>query len=644
MNAGIGEPYKMKTIILGTSGHIDHGKTALVKALTGIDTDRLKEEKARGITIELGFASLEIDNDIQVGIVDVPGHERFVRHMVAGASGMDIVCMIIAADEGVMPQTREHLEICQLLDIQQGMIVITKSDLVDEDFLELVLDDISDCMKGTFLENAPVIPCSSRSGEGIDNVLTCIKELCRNIQPKSMADIFRLPIDRVFSMKGFGAVVTGTQLSGQVSVGDSVMIYPSKKMARVRGLQSHQHKIETAYSGMRCAVNLQGIDRGQINRGDVLSHADCLQPTFMVDAHFQYLESNERPLEFRTKIRFHTGTSEMPAYIILLDQEHLLPGDNALVQIRFDQPLCLMRGDRFVLRQFSPVLTIGGGVIIHPLAPKRKRFRPEILSDMKQLGDASDLDCLTIHIQKSGYSGITLTRLKQCTALNDSTIENYLQALLNKTEIELLDTDHKRYVHQQTLTTWKEKICKKIQQYHNDWPHRVGMPRQELKSRFPAAFPSVLFQRLLDDLMASQTIESHQEFVLLKAHRPALSDDMQQIKDKLYNIIQNNGLAPPLIKELANQCDKNVSQVETILAFLENEGRIVRITQDMPVCHHILADLTKRLIAYLETHETITTKDFKDLVNVSRKYAIPLIEYFDRKKITLRVGDFRKLR
>jgi len=634
----------MKTIILGTSGHIDHGKTALVKALTGIDTDRLKEEKERGITIELGFASLQIDDTIQVGIVDVPGHERFVRHMVAGASGMDIVCMIIAADEGVMPQTREHLDICQLLDVKQGMIVVTKMDLVDDEFLELVIDDITDCMKGTFLENTPIISCSSTTKQGIDDVLSCISDLCQKIQPKNVANIFRLPIDRVFSMKGFGAVVTGTQLSGQVSVGDAVMVYPSKKNAKVRGLQNHQRKVQNSYSGMRCAINLQGIDRGQINRGDVLSHPGCLIPTFMIDVHFQYLEMNDRPLGFRTRIRFHAGTTEIPAHIILLDRDHLMPGEDAFAQIRFDTPLCVMRGDRFVLRLYSPVQTIGGGVIIHPLAPKRKRFKKDVTEDMKRLGMADDINCLNIHIQKSGVSGITLKRLKQCSALEDTTIDTHLNHLIEKQQIFVLDLSPARYVHCETHKNWKHIIVDIIQNYHKKMPHRTGMPRQELKSRLPDAMSQVLFLYILDDLIESKILETHQEIVYMKNYRPALTSEMEQMKKKVYEMIQKNQLSPPLLKELSQNFQTTTSNMETLLAFLEHEGAIVRVTQDMPVCTQVMKAFTNRLIDYLKDNDTITTKDFKNMIDVSRKYAIPLIEYCDRKKITLRVGDVRKLR
>ena len=634
----------MKTIILGTSGHIDHGKTALVKALTGIDTDRLKEEKQRGITIELGFAPLQLDDDIQVGIVDVPGHERFVRHMVAGAAGMDIVCMVIAADEGVMPQTREHLDICQLLNVQKGMIIVTKTDLVDNEFLELVTEDIKDVVQGTFLEKAPIIPCSSHTGDGINNVISTLRQFCQNTTPKNISSLFRLPIDRVFNMKGFGAVVTGTQLSGQVTVGEHVMILPSKKLAKVRGLQSHQNKVQTSHAGMRVAMNLQGIDRSEINRGDVIAHPNTLQPSFMIDVHMQYLATNERPLEFRSKVRFHTGTSEMPAHVFLLNCENLMPGENTYAQIRFEHPLCVIRGDHFVLRQYSPVQTIGGGIIIHPLAPKRKRFKPDIISDMKQLGQSDELNCLLIHIQKSGYSGITTPRLIQCTALNDSNLKTHLGILTNKSHIVPLDTEPIRYIHRKTINQWENITCKKLKQYHETFPHKTGMPKQELKSRFPSTFPTALFNLLIDQLLEKKQINIQQEFVYMAGHQANLTEEMSQLKKELYQTLIKSDLTPPSLKELAHQFNIDMHQVETLLTFLENEEKVVRVSQNMTVCESVLSQLKQKLIDYLQKNESITTKAFKELTSVSRKYSIPLIEYFDRKKITLRVGDIRKLR
>jgi len=634
----------MKTIILGTSGHIDHGKTSLVKSLTGIDTDRLKEEKQRGITIELGFAPLKLDETIQVGIVDVPGHERFVRHMVAGAAGMDIVCMVIAADEGVMPQTREHLDICQLLNVNKGMIVVTKADLVDDEFLELVTEDIKDCVKDTFLENSPIIPCSSKTGQGISDVLSTLHSFCKTTNPKNVDNLFRLPIDRVFSMKGFGAVVTGTQLSGKVCIGDKVMVYPSKKTAKVRGLQNHQNKVETSHAGMRCAINLQGIDRSEIIRGDVLSHQNSLQLTYMIDIHFQYLKNNERPLTFRSKVRFHTGTSEIPAHVFLLDRDNLLPGEESFAQIRFEKPLCVMRGDRFVLRDYSPVQTIGGGIIIHPLAPKRKRFKDEIIADMKRLGNADDQECLVIHVQKSGFSGISLSRLTQCTSLGDSSIKKILKELVKQKTILLLDTEPVRYVHQDTIKIWKNTICDKLKKYHKKFPYKTGMPRQELKSRFPESFPGALFQFILEDLIKSNLLKTHQEFVAIAKHQPKLSNEMLQKKETVYDIINKKGLAPPLLKELSQICDLEQHQVETLLTFLDNENRIVRISKDMAVCIKSFKMLEKQLTDYLIKNESITTKDFKTMTKVSRKYSIPFLEYFDRNKITIRVGDIRKLR
>ncbi|MCP4719161.1 MAG: selenocysteine-specific translation elongation factor, partial [Desulfobacteraceae bacterium] len=351
----------MENIILGTAGHIDHGKTSLVKALTGVETDRLKEEKERGITIELGFASLDLPNGKHIGIVDMPGHEKFVKNMVAGSSGIDVVTMVIAADEGVMPQTREHMEICNLMGIQHGIIALTKTDLVDEDLLELALDDINDFVQGTFLEEKPIIPLSSATGQGLDKFIATLESICDNIPERKFSSIFRLPVDRVFSMKGFGTVITGTLTSGSINVGNDIMVYPKKIVSKVRGIQVHSSSVDNAGPGTRTAINFQGLDKDSVFRGDILSTPDTLIESYMVDAHFHYLKSNAKPAKPRTRIRFHSGTSEILGYMILLDREELLPGDEAPVQFRLESPVCCIKEDRYVIRSYSPIKTIGGG-------------------------------------------------------------------------------------------------------------------------------------------------------------------------------------------------------------------------------------------------------------------------------------------
>ena len=393
----------MRHVVWGTAGHIDHGKTSLIRAVTGIDTDRLKEEKKRGITIELGFASLDLPGGQRLGIVDVPGHEKFVKNMVAGATGIDLVAMIIAADEGVMPQTREHMEICTLLGVEYGLVAVTKIDMVDEEWLELVIDDISGFTQGTFLEDQPVLPVSSVTGQGIQAFAETLDTISAQIPERPPSNIFRLPIDRVFTMKGFGTVITGTLVSGQIQVGDTIMIYPSAITSKVRGLQVHNQRVEQASSGLRTAINFQGLEKAAVNRGEVLSTPGTLKPSYMVDGAIHYLSSNKKPLKNRTQVRFHTGTSEIMGNIILIDREALDPGQATVAQIRLDTPVALVKDDRYVIRSYSPVRTIGGGKVINPIPLKHKRHNTDIITGLEKLAAAAPEEAVQLNIAACGF-------------------------------------------------------------------------------------------------------------------------------------------------------------------------------------------------------------------------------------------------
>ena len=375
----------MKHIVMGTAGHVDHGKTALIKRLTGVDTDRLKEEKERGITIELGFASLSLPDGRVLGVVDVPGHERFVRNMVAGAAGIDLVVMVIAADEGVMPQTREHLQICTLLGIRKGFVALTKIDMVDEEWLTLVREDVREFLRGTFLEDAPVVPVSSLTGAGFPELIETIARVADEVEEAADVGLFRLPVDRVFTMKGFGTVVTGTLTSGRVTTGEEVEIYPAGLRARVRGIQVHNQPVDTAEAGQRTAVNLQGVDRAVIERGYLLAGKGALAVSQRLDCLYRHLAGAARKLKNRALVRLHTGTSEVMARMILLDRDELEPGEEANAQLVLDAPLAVVAGDRFVVRSYSPVTTVGGGVILDPLSAKHKRFAQEVLEEFRLL-------------------------------------------------------------------------------------------------------------------------------------------------------------------------------------------------------------------------------------------------------------------
>jgi selenocysteine-specific elongation factor len=409
----------VKQIILGTAGHIDHGKTSLIKAISGTDTDRLKEEKERGITIELGFASLDLPGGQHLGIVDVPGHEKFVKNMVAGATGIDIVVMVIAADEGVMPQTREHMEICTLLGIQHGLIVMTKTDMVEEEWLELALEDIREFSQGTFLEDAPILPVSSVTGDGIPELISAINETAGSIPQRPPSSLFRLPIDRVFTMKGFGTVITGTLVSGKINVGETIMVYPTGITSKVRGIQVHNQSAESAEAGMRTAINFQGLDKTAVKRGEVLSTPDALIASYMVDVSFHYLASNKKPLKNRTLVRFHTGTSEVMGYLILLEQEELPPGQTVVAQLRLDSPVAIVKDDRFVIRSYSPVRTIGGGQVLNPIPQKHKRLKQDVIDGLQHLTDEDPESIISQQIQQAGYGGVSLSHLKIMTNLTD---------------------------------------------------------------------------------------------------------------------------------------------------------------------------------------------------------------------------------
>ncbi|MCG8565229.1 MAG: selenocysteine-specific translation elongation factor, partial [Desulfobacterales bacterium] len=419
----------MENIILGTAGHIDHGKTSLVKALTGIETDRLKEEKERGITIELGFASLDLPDGTHLGIVDMPGHEKFVKNMVAGSSGIDVVVMVIAADEGVMPQTREHMEICNLMGIEHGMIALTKTDLVDEDLLELALDDIQDFVQDTFLEGKAVIPVSSATGQGLEEFTATLQSICNALPPRKQSSIFRLPVDRVFSMKGFGTVITGTLASGKIKVGEDIMVYPRRIVSKVRGIQVHSSGVDEAAAGTRTAINFQGLDKEAVNRGDILSTPGALMESYMVDARFLYLKSNTKPAKNRTRIRFHSGTSEILGYMILLDREELMPGDEAPVQFRLEAPVCCIKDDRYVVRSYSPVKTIGGGAILNPASRKHKRNDSQVVQGLEELMLDDMEQSIGFFLSLEGFKGLSFNQLRVMTHIPDKKLTGLLQKM-----------------------------------------------------------------------------------------------------------------------------------------------------------------------------------------------------------------------
>ena len=634
----------MKQIILGTAGHIDHGKTSLIKALTGVNTDRLKEEKLRGITIELGFASIDLPRGQHIGIVDVPGHEKFVKNMVAGATGIDIVAMVIAADEGVMPQTREHMDICSLLGIKYGLVVLTKVDLVDEEWLELVKEDIMEFTADTFLEEAPVIAFSALTKQGIEDFINTLEKLSADIPARVSSGLFRLPVDRVFTMKGFGTVITGTLVTGTVQVGDRVQLYPKETTAKVRGIQVHNQSVNQAGAGLRTAINFQGLDRDLVKRGDVLARAETLKTSYMVDVSVEYLAGNKKTLKNRTRMRLHTGTSEVVGNLILLDREELLSGETCACQLRLDAPVALVRDDRFVLRNYSPVYTIGGGQVLNPIPVKHKMNRPEVIKSLEILAGRDKDKIIDLHLLEAGDKGLSFTDLSIMTNMAEKKLQAAMQNLLSKKKALLINRDARVYIHHICFKNLQKAILNNLTSYHDNHPLKSGMPKEELKSRLHSSLDPRLFNMLMTQTVKQSAIIIEGDLVRLADHKVALKIDQEEIKKKVIGIYLQGKLMPPYFKEVSKMIAIDPAQAREVLMHLVNQGLIIKVKEDLYFHQEPIEQLKKQLENYIEKNHEITTPEFKKMTGASRKYVIPLLEYFDAVNFTIRVGDSRKLR
>ncbi|HOP48256.1 MAG TPA: selenocysteine-specific translation elongation factor [Desulfobacteraceae bacterium] len=632
----------MKQIVLGTAGHIDHGKTSLIKALTGIDTDRLKEEKERGITIELGFAHLDLPGGKTLSIIDVPGHEKFIKNMVAGATGIDLVAVVIAADEGVMPQTREHLEICKLLDVHHGLVVLTKIDMADPDWLDLVKEDVTEYLSGTFLADAPILEVSSVTGQGLKELIQVLDRLIQEIPERDPGHIFRLPVDRVFTMKGFGTVITGTTVSGRISVGDEATIYPQVISSRVRGIQIHNQDVTEVRAGLRTAVNLQGLERAMIQRGNTLAAKNSLRPTYMTDVVLELLSSSPRKLKNRAKVRFHSGTSEIIATAVLLDRDELDKGQTCYAQIRLEEPTALLKGDHYVLRSYSPVRTIGGGVILNALPNKKKRFSKNALSEMETLHKGELNEIIEVFASIGRFQGVDHIELPFLANTNRKRIDEALKGLQAKKRIVQYDKERGALIHTDFLKKARDEILDTITRYHNDFPLKAGLIKEELRSRTTGASNQKLFNFIINQLTQEDVIVQEKELVRLKEHRVTLAEDQEKMRKKLEDIYRKGWLQPPYFKEVNSEFPGNSGQ--EVLEVMVKEGVLMKIKEDLYFHSEAIEDLKKSLIDFLNTNGEITTPQFKDITGVSRKYTIPLIEHFDRLQLTVRVGDTRILR
>jgi selenocysteine-specific elongation factor len=631
-------------IILGTAGHIDHGKSALIKSLTGIDPDRLKEEKLRGITIELGFADLRLPSGQLLGIVDVPGHERFVRHMVAGATGMDLVALVVAADEGVMPQTREHLEICQLLRVKQGLVVLTKADLVEEDWLELVAEEVREATQGTFLEGAPMVRFSAVTGAGKEELLQTLAELAARVPPKPATGIFRLPIDRVFTIKGFGTVVTGTAISGRLRVGEAVAVYPPGYKARVRGLQVHGAAVEAALAGNRTAINLQGLEKEELERGMVVAPPGALLSSRRLDAYLEVLASAPRPLKHRQAVRLHTGTSERVALPLLLDADELPPGASGYVQFFLRQPLALKPGDRLVIRSFSPAFTWGGGLILHVNPPRHKRNQPQVLAGLTTLEQGSPQEVLRLYLAEAGAAGRSRAELTALLPWDPGDLAHLLGTLAKEGQALNYDPEKERYLLTATARQLEQQARELLSAYHRKNPLKPGLSKEELRRQLPAQMEVRLFNYLLTGMVNQKQIALEKDLVRLASHKVTLAVDQEDLVSRLATLYQKGNLSPPTLKEAGAALNLAPDKLKQLLAVLVNQGRLVKVKEDLYFHQEAMARLKAALVDFLKQHQEITVIQFKDLTQTSRKFTIPLLEYFDSTRTTVRVGETRRLR
>lgn len=629
----------MKRVILGTAGHIDHGKTQLVKALTGIDTDRLKEEKERGISIELGFAYLDLGSDVRIGIVDVPGHERFVRQMVAGSGGVDIAALVVALDEGVMPQTVEHLDILCLLGIKHGLVVLTKLDLVDEELALLAEEDAKDLVKGTFLENAPMVRVSARTGEGIEELKRVILELSRKTGQRSVHGLLRLPVDRVFSLKGHGTVVAGTLISGTISTGDEIEILPQAVRSSVRSIESHKQFEQQSFPGERVAVNLRGIEQDEAHRGNVITHAGEFRPSYIVDVRLTSLNRSSIKLTNLKKVRLHHYTTDVEATIAFPDRDLLEPGEEVLAQLRTSAPIVPATGDRFVIRAISPSVTLGGGVILNPRAPKLRARSVKTFLESEREDDTGVISSL---VKGSGVNGLNKNELLGMSAFSASRLDKTLDKLRTARMIIQLDSTERRLVHRDFVDLIEKKITDRLAHFHMDNPLKEGISKQELRSLTPGS--DRLFKVALDDLISKGFLVDQGDTIRVSTHKVRLKDNEKSVREKLFATLRQQENSPPLFKELAVQVGADLKQVKVLLSVLEKEGKIVKIKEEMYFSTEFIKSVKEKLIKRLKDEGSITPSKFQEITKSSRKYNIPLLEYFDREKITLRIGDQRVLR
>ena len=634
----------MKHIIIGTAGHIDHGKTTLIKALTGRETDTLKEEKSRGISINLGFTYFDLPSGRRAGIIDVPGHEKFIKNMLAGISSIDVVLLVIAADEGIMPQTREHLEILKLLSIEKGIVVLTKTDLVEEEWLEMIKEDIKEEIKGTFLEGAPIHQVSSKTKAGFQSLIEDIDKITEEVEPEDTEGHFRLPVDRVFSISGFGTVVTGTIISGRVSVGDTVEIYPSQLTTKVRGIRVHDVPCEMGEAGQRCAINLANVKVADIERGNVIARQGIMEPSSMIDCKLYHIKSTDKSIVQRQRVRLYHGTEEIIGRIIPLDREEIKPGESAYVQLRLEKPITAQRNDRYIIRSYSPMNTIAGGIIIEPNAKKSKHITLEYIEELKikESGKTTNILENTIKTLSSEYPDSN--GILKALGKNMENLQEELQNLIeNNLIVRLGNVDNGLYIHEEFLKGRAKELKDLLEEFHKKNPLKFGMSKEEAKNKI---FGKKLKQKNYDEILAileeRKTIRVSEKFLSLNDFQVILTKEQESMRDRIVHQYRELKYAPPKYADLA-ATEKDKGAFKMVYDLLLDQGDLIKLNEDCTLLKEDYEGAKEIVVKYIGENGTISASSAREAFDTNRKYAVAILEHFDSIKFTKRVENDRIL-
>ena len=642
MNSNKTSTISSLTFVIGTSGHIDHGKTSLIKALTGVDTDRWTEEKKRGITIDLGFAHYEDQQGNQMAFVDVPGHEKYIHNMLAGLAGLDAVLLVVAADEGVMPQTREHLNICNLLKIKTGMVILTKIDLVEEEeMVELCQEEVSELLKGTFLEEAPILAISSVTGEGLDDLRQTLSKLMKQIRPPETEQPFRMHVDRSFTLKGFGTVVTGTVLSGSVGQEEKILQYPQRRSIRIRRLQNNGQEVKEVFAGQRAALNLAGMAKEEIHRGDQLARPKSLLNSYLLNVTLTLLENVFASIKSRVRVRVHLGSKEVFGRIVLLEYESLSPGETAIAQLRLEKMVSSSYGDRFIVRSFSPKITIGGGMVIDPFPRKSRIILDELPKRIKRLHDDDENLRSEEVIYLQSIQGVVESEFLVRSGLSRRQSAKILQLLQSQKKVLCVGSLSRRFIHVEHIVRIGKFLSKALGLYHKKFPDREGMTRSELGGKISLIFSDKEIEKLLKYLVKVGFFTQNDQNFSLAEHQPHVSKIWEESLTRCLELIKSGGFQPLRRTHLLQELGLNEKEGITLLKSAAHSRRIIRVAEDLHYVPEQITTILESLKFYFSENPNITVIQFKELLNISRKHAIDLLEYFDSQQLTIREDNYR---